>query len=52
MLYSELKESGNSDVGPPIGGEEVRPPLPVVRETLYDDASLYGYLFTLCFFHF
>ncbi|XP_052881607.1 plant UBX domain-containing protein 7 isoform X4 [Gossypium arboreum] len=37
----ELKESGNSDVGP-IGGEEVRPPLPVVRETLYDDASLYG----------
>lgn len=48
MLYSELKESGNSDVGP-IGGEEVRPPLPVVRETLYDDASLYGYLFTLWF---
>ncbi|KAK8615644.1 hypothetical protein V6N13_017229 [Hibiscus sabdariffa] len=37
----ELNESGTSNVGP-IGGEEVRPPLPVVRETLYDDASLYG----------
>ncbi|KAF5750044.1 UBX domain-containing 7 [Tripterygium wilfordii] len=24
------------------GGDEVRPPLPVVRETLYDDAMLYG----------
>ncbi|TKY58512.1 Plant UBX domain-containing protein 7 [Spatholobus suberectus] len=23
-------------------GEEVRPPLPVIRETLYDDAMLYG----------
>ncbi|KAE8662633.1 Plant UBX domain-containing protein 7 [Hibiscus syriacus] len=41
MLFSELKESGTSNVGP-IGGEEVRPPLPVVREALYDDASLYG----------
>ncbi|KAE8705434.1 Plant UBX domain-containing protein 7 [Hibiscus syriacus] len=37
----ELKESGTSNVGS-IAGEEVRPPLPVVRETLYDDASLYG----------
>jgi len=25
--------------------EEVRPPLPVIRETLYDDAMLYGYVF-------
>ncbi|KAE8729210.1 Plant UBX domain-containing protein 7 [Hibiscus syriacus] len=39
--YGELKESGTSNVGP-IGGEEVRPPLPVVREALYGDASLYG----------
>ncbi|XVF85490.1 hypothetical protein PTKIN_Ptkin17bG0121700 [Pterospermum kingtungense] len=37
----ELKESGNDNVGS-IDGDEVRPPLPVVRETLYDDAILYG----------
>jgi hypothetical protein len=24
-------------------GDEVRPPLPVIREALYDDAMLYGY---------
>ena len=32
--------------------EEVRPPLPVIRETLYDDAMLYGYvlLFLISFF--
>ncbi|XVE85523.1 hypothetical protein DITRI_Ditri17bG0097600 [Diplodiscus trichospermus] len=37
----ELKESVNNNVGS-IAGNEVRPPLPVVRETLYDDAMLYG----------
>lgn len=30
-------------------GDEVRPPLPVVRETLYDDAAFYGYVFFLNF---
>ncbi|KAJ8769845.1 hypothetical protein K2173_008927 [Erythroxylum novogranatense] len=33
-------ENENENVGP-VGGEEVRPPLPVVRDTLYDDAMLY-----------
>ncbi|XP_022776514.1 plant UBX domain-containing protein 7-like isoform X2 [Durio zibethinus] len=41
QISGELKESGNNNVGS-IDGEEVRPPLPVVRETLYDDALLYG----------
>lgn len=30
-------------------GDEVRPPLPVVRETLYDDAAFYGYVIFLNF---
>eukprot|EP00258_Populus_trichocarpa_P007167 XP_002311564.3 plant UBX domain-containing protein 7 [Populus trichocarpa] len=38
---SGLKDFGNENVGPG-GGEEVRAPLPVVRDTLYDDAMLYG----------
>ncbi|KAG6766034.1 hypothetical protein POTOM_030099 [Populus tomentosa] len=38
---SGLKDFGNENVGP-SGGEEVRAPLPVVRDTLYDDAMLYG----------
>lgn len=25
------------------GGDDVRPPLPVIREALYDDTMLYGY---------
>lgn len=29
------------------GGDEVRPPLPVIREALYDDAMLYGYIYLL-----
>ncbi|XXG60187.1 hypothetical protein AAC387_Pa04g2152 [Persea americana] len=32
---------GNANVGQDVGNEEVRPPLPVKREVLYDDASLY-----------
>ncbi|XVF43510.1 hypothetical protein PTKIN_Ptkin02bG0045400 [Pterospermum kingtungense] len=36
-----LEESGNNNAGS-IGEDEVRAPLPVVRETLYDDAILYG----------
>lgn len=31
------ESSGHND------GEDVRPPLPVIRETLYDDAMLFGY---------
>ncbi|OMO60741.1 hypothetical protein CCACVL1_23899 [Corchorus capsularis] len=38
---SDFKEPANDNVGS-IVGDEVRPPLPVVRETLYDDAILYG----------
>ncbi|GLU01090.1 hypothetical protein SLE2022_184160 [Rubroshorea leprosula] len=37
----ELKDSGNNNNGV-NEGDEVRPPLPVVRETLYDDVMLYG----------
>lgn len=44
IFFSELKESGNNNNVGPIDGDEVRPPLPVVRETLYDDAMLYGYI--------
>ena len=46
-MFSELEESGNNNVGS-IGGDEVRAPLPVVRETLYDDAMLYGYVSSFC----
>lgn len=35
-----LRENGNA--GQEDGGEEVRAPLPVVRDTLYDDTMLYG----------
>ncbi|GLT59559.1 hypothetical protein SLA2020_323710 [Shorea laevis] len=38
---SELKDSGNNNNGV-NDGDKVRPPLPVVRETLYDDVMLYG----------
>ncbi|XP_007045357.2 PREDICTED: plant UBX domain-containing protein 7 isoform X1 [Theobroma cacao] len=37
----ELNEPANDNVGS-TGGDDVRPPLPVVRETLYDDGMLYG----------
>lgn len=36
--------SGSESVGL-NEAEEVRPLLPVIRETLYDDAMLYGYVF-------
>jgi hypothetical protein len=45
--FSGLKDFGNENVGP-SGGEEVRAPLPVVRDTLYDDAMLYGYVIYAC----
>lgn len=32
--------------------EEVRPPLPVIRETLYDDAMLYGYVLPFIIYFF
>ena len=32
--------------------DEVRPPLPVIREALYDDAMLYGYASFSCLLHF
>ncbi|KAK7360763.1 hypothetical protein VNO77_02776 [Canavalia gladiata] len=35
------KDTANESVGH-NDGDEVRPPLPVIRETLYDDAMLYG----------
>ncbi|CAK7326899.1 unnamed protein product [Dovyalis caffra] len=38
---SGLKDLENENVGH-SGGEEVRAPLPVVRDTLYDDSMLYG----------
>ena len=38
---------GNANVGQDVGNEEVRPPLPVKREVLYDDASLYRYPYTI-----
>lgn len=39
VLKDFEKENARQD-----GGDEVRPPLPVVRDTLYDDAMLYGYV--------
>ncbi|XP_027345532.1 plant UBX domain-containing protein 7 isoform X5 [Abrus precatorius] len=36
--WTARKDTANESVA-----EEVRPPLPVIRETLYDDAMLYGY---------
>ncbi|XP_061974009.1 plant UBX domain-containing protein 7-like [Populus nigra] len=41
VLESGLKDLENEKVGH-SDGEEVRAPLPVVRDTLYDDAMLYG----------
>ena len=38
------RESGNESLGQ-LDGDEVRPPLPVIREALYDDALMYGYEF-------
>ncbi|GMY18049.1 plant UBX domain-containing protein 7 [Fagus crenata] len=35
------RDTGNENVGQ-NDGDEVRPPLPVIREALYDDAMLYG----------
>ncbi|KAK4597079.1 hypothetical protein RGQ29_014900 [Quercus rubra] len=35
------RDMGNENVGE-NDGDEVRPPLPVIREALYDDAMLYG----------
>jgi hypothetical protein len=40
------RDTGNENVGQ-NDGDEVRPPLPVIREALYDDAMLYGYVFSL-----
>lgn len=34
-------DAGNEHAAQNVGNEEVRPPLPVKREVLYDDASLY-----------
>lgn len=45
VSFSEpWKDTGNQS-GAQNDGEEVRAPLPVIRETLYDDAMLYGYVF-------
>ncbi|KAJ6721390.1 UBX DOMAIN-CONTAINING PROTEIN [Salix viminalis] len=41
VLESGLKDLENEKVVQ-SGGEEVRAPLPVMRDTLYDDAMLYG----------
>ncbi|KAL5554127.1 hypothetical protein UlMin_041528 [Ulmus minor] len=35
------RESRNENLGQ-VDGDEVRPPLPVIREALYDDALIYG----------
>jgi hypothetical protein len=45
--FSGLKDLENEKVGH-SDGEEVRAPLPVVRDTLYDDAMLYGYVIYVC----
>lgn len=44
FIDSNLEEdTGNVNVEQ-NDGDEVRPPLPVIREALYDDAMLYGYV--------
>lgn len=40
------EDTGNENVVQ-LDGDEVRPPLPVRREALYDDFMLYGYDFSL-----
>lgn len=45
---SVAEETGSENVVQ-HGGDEVRPPLPVIREALYDDIMLYGYDFSLDF---
>ena len=40
----------SDDLGHFGDGDEVRAPLPVIREALYDDAMMYGVFFF--FFHF
>lgn len=55
LLFSEPVQdaaASESNVGH-NDGDQVRPPLPVIRETLYDDAMLYGYVFLFlisCFY--
>lgn len=39
---SGLDEDVAKALSGPDGGDDVRPPLPVIREALYDDAMLYG----------
>ena len=49
-----LSESRNDVETENIGqesGDEVRAPLPVIREALYDDAMLYGYILSSLFLH-
>lgn len=40
-LSGSRKDIKSENVGQD-GGDEVRPPLPVIREVLYDDPMLYG----------
>lgn len=40
--------NGNENVGQ-LGEDEVRAPMPVIRDVLYDDAALYGYVLSLHF---
>jgi len=67
LWYSGLYKDVAKEPSGPDGGDDVRPPLPVIREALYDDAVLYGWVFvslfssvdylvpsnmlSLCFFH-
>ncbi|KAK7250695.1 hypothetical protein RIF29_33289 [Crotalaria pallida] len=39
---SEPRKDATNESGGRNDGEEVRPPIPVIRETLYDDSMLYG----------
>lgn len=47
LTCSEPRKDTGNQSGGVNDGDEVRPPIPVIRETLYDDAMLYGYVFFL-----
>jgi len=55
VVFSEPRKDAAAAASESIDlndAEEVRPPLPVIRETLYDDAMLYGYVLPFIIYFF
>ena len=49
IWYSGSDDGLAKEINDVSGSDDVRPPLPVIREALYDDSMLYGYFTTLFF---